>query len=125
VSPQNYQVVGACYHETGANKLITCGWTGSGSGVVFEIIYWSDPVTYSTGLYTGPTESQEIQKFCWLKLVDDNTDLKVYRSTDPNTWGEPIWSEARTTRLTANRVGITACSANTGYTASVILRSNS
>jgi hypothetical protein len=111
----NYNAAGICWRQSSDGKLITVGLRYNGSwGIAVD--KWTNPTTGSSAVSHTPI--YPVSPIC-IKIEDNNTLRKAYWSADGLNW-EQIYSEARTTFLTGDEVGIYVNSQHATYGASAL-----
>lgn len=102
-SVANYMGAGLFLHDTGSGKLkyfvnkYNSGWAP-------ELTQFSNVSTFNATLARDALVNV-IPATIYLRIIDDNTNLKYQWSLDGVTYLE-LYTEARTTYFTANRMGI-------------------
>lgn len=96
---KNFQVGGLCFRESGSAEITVFGFLFDTTPKL-AVSYWTDPNTFSAHRQSvGYPTSVE-----WLRIADNGTDRLYSVSADGETFTQ-IYSEGRTTDMTANQVG--------------------
>jgi hypothetical protein len=100
---ESYHYFGVGLIDSGTGKLVNCQWTYEGS-IKYYVRSWNSPTSYN-GLY-GSDGMPYFGSFMWMRIVDDGTYRKFYRSSDGLNWmlmGPS--STSRTDWITPNKIG--------------------
>jgi hypothetical protein len=117
----NYNMAGVAFHQsTGAGALVTVG-------IAYDSAVTGNPWHLRVDKYTNPTTlSINVSKIpihptspICIRLSDDGANRKAEWSVDGVTF-EQIYTEARTTFLTADEIGIYVNGYNATYAASAV-----
>lgn len=96
---KNYHMGGLCFRESGSAEITLFGFLFDTTPKL-AVSYWTDPSTFSSHRQTVGYSSA----VRWLRIADNGTDRLYLVSADGETFTQ-IYSEGRTTDMTANQVG--------------------
>lgn len=99
-----YQFCSTFIYFTDGTKLVTFGVDLNGGTPRASVFHWTNPTTFSA-LVSSITAGPQLD--IMLRVVDDGANYNFYLSANGNNWTQ-VYSEARTTFLTATRVGFGA-----------------
>lgn len=121
--PQDNSGGGLCWRQSSDGKLVTVGLSYSSSAggtlVKFQVNKWTNATTYSA----SPVNTNAVPGIpLFWRLQDNATNRIASISADGQHWHQ-LYSEARTTFMTADEVGIWAQSGGTTYDTGLLLAS--
>lgn len=101
----NYFMFGLVFRESSSGKLIICNYHTEAATWGFEVAKFNSPTSYSgSSPLTASGGAIHLNGLIWMRISDDNTNRKFDVSNDGQTWTN-LYSETRTTFLTADQVG--------------------
>jgi hypothetical protein len=108
--------VGLWWRESSSGKLVVAHlrslfgvYVSAATGIEFDVTKWNSPTSFNAGYVGVPVATPG--GHIWIRIVDDNTDRKVFVGSDGQTWTE-IHSVGRTDFLTADQAGFMIRSQN-------------
>lgn len=125
ISVPSQQQAGLLFRQSSDGKLIVVGIAAdvSGSAVFTSVVVqkWNSPSSFSATVVSAnaPVAASGL---IWLKIEDDGTNRKAHYSKDGYNFIQ-VYSETRTTFLTADQVGFTAMDSGNSFDAGMTLLS--
>lgn len=93
---------GLCFRDSGSGKFVSFEFSMFGTKNI-EVNQFNSATSYSATPFTGLPWAAN-NAVLWVRIKDDGTNRKYYVSGNGETWME-LYSETRTTFITADQVG--------------------
>ncbi len=120
--PLNFFMSGLFFRQSSDGKLIICDYNVNSASRTYEVIKFTNPTTFSASVsVTSGSRTLGDAALVWMQISDDGSNRKMRVSTNGYNWTE-LYSEGRTTFLTADQVGwgVNAYNATRGYTMTLL-----
>jgi len=121
--PMNYYMSGLFFRQSSDGKMIFCEYHCDGGGLrTYEVLKLNSATSVNGAVtLTAPTRNLGENALVWMQISDDGTNRKMRVSSNGYTWVE-MYSETRTTFLTADQVGwgVDNYNATRGYTMTLL-----
>lgn len=96
---------GLIFRESSSGKVVSLELLMNGNNVQWRVQQWASPTTAGSTLAGPNTIAGLLSPYFQLKIEDDGTNRNYYVSTNAGTTYYKIYSETRTTYITADQIG--------------------
>ena len=118
-------LAGLCWREDATGEIYTVAIAANGDNsgkLMFRIDRWTSATVFSANMVSNFADALMVKGGVSLWLADDNTDRRVSYSVD-GVNEILLWTEVRTTFLTADQYGLVLNADSATYPVSMTLRS--